>query len=265
METQLRVTKRDRLILEHIGRFNLTTSDILHGSFFENNKLDAVKSNLRRLGPKRHNLIAAGRFPNSRRRYYCLTKDGAALIGKPFSDKDFGWRKIADSYAWLYFICQQPEKVTRSKCHPRELTKFYSGDKFKLPRIDFYIAESRLKDAENPCVSLGFTFIDLDSKLRRIVDRCVNHLRNFIQRGWFADVMKAGRFELTVLTGTESKKRDIELVLDAKIRQKLRGDILKFGLYSPIRPSMTTAAVVIPGLNELTPPRRKKAFRDSAK
>lgn len=252
----MKLTKRDRLILQHIYEFNITMVDIVHQLYFENLKIGAAESTLRRLREK-HGLLSRDQLYGDTKKYFRLTPAGGEMIGKQVEEKEFGGDKVAASYANLHFLCIQPKGIVRTKCDPKQHPKLFPSSINPPSRIDFYISENKLESPETPSVSLGAIFPDLNSKVRRINDRCVNQARKFIQRGWFAGAMKAGRFEMTVLTGTESKKKAIEANLNRQLRMKLRADVLKHGLSSPVRFPIRTDVVVIPGLNTLIPQTRK--------
>ena len=248
----MKLKKRDLLILQHIYEFNITMIDIVHQLYFENLKIGAAESTLRRLREK-HGLLSRGKLYGDTKKYFRLTPAGGEMIGKQVEDKEFGSGKVAASYANLHFLCVQPKGISRTKCDPKKNPNLFPCSINPPSRIDFYISENRLENADKPSVSLGAIFPDLNSRIQRINDRCVNQARRFIKLGWFAGAMKAGRFEMTVLTGTEAKKNAIEANLNRQLRMKLRADVLKHGLDSPVRFPIRTDVVVIPGLNTLIP------------
>ena len=256
MAKKLRLTTRDRLILEHIHQFNLSTPRILKGEYFEDKKMAAVDSTTRRL--RKHGLITSHQIDGSRRVYYRLTPEGGRTINQDVKPDVFGCFKFFRSYAMLHFICLRSPSVERVKCSPTMLSRLIVDNGMQFPRIDFYMAENKHQRDNSLTTSLGMAIADMRSKHRRLVQRCVKHSRNFIQRGWFVDVMKAGRFEITVLTGSESKKKDLELSVPRELRRQLRRDILKHGLESPIRFPIKFKVEVIPELDEIVPFRKKR-------
>jgi hypothetical protein len=256
MSSSLRITKRDKLILEHIASFRITTYEVLHGEFFEDKQLAAVKSTMRRLTGNEAGLVSVHKLPGQRKKYLRLTPKGGKLIGCEVTDKPFSLNTVMASYATLYFIAHEPMNIRRAKCGSDFLANFMDTMNYRLPRVDFYISQNSSNSADEPEISTGFVLCDFNSKIRRIVDRAVKHARNFIKREWFRDVMKGGRFEITILTGTEAKLKELELSLQQEVLRQLRKDVLAKGLnvngVSPIKMKV----VHIPGLADLRPFRR---------
>ena len=109
------MTKRDKLILEHIANFRITTYEILHGQFFEDKKLAAVKSTMRRLTDNEAGLVTIHKIPGQRKKYLRLTPKGGRLIGVEANEKPFSLNTVMASYATLYFVCTEPENIRRAK------------------------------------------------------------------------------------------------------------------------------------------------------
>ena len=257
---QAYLTKRDRLILAHIAEFNLTTAEIVKHLFYENLKMGAVDSTLRRLREK-YGLIEADKFYGQRKKYFRLTHAGAKLIGKTLDKEELGVQKAAASFARLQFLCVNPTGIVRSLCVPSKHPEIFKTSSIRPPKIDFYVAENTLKNQESPSIYLGAIIIDFNSHPKRIVKRCINHTRKFIRRGMFAEIMKAGRFEITVLTGTRLMKEAIDLNLNRELRRQLRIDVFKHGLDLPDSFPVKALTVVIPGLNTLVPQAKNRKAR----
>lgn len=262
MAKNIRLTARDRIILEHIHHFDLSTPNILKEEFFENRKMAAVDSTTRRL--REHGLISSHKVPGGRKVYYRLTPDGGSRIGVEVKEVGSSFYSLGRSYGLLHFICRRPPNVTRVKCSRIMFDRLLASRDQRFPRIDLYMAECKQLETEITTTCLGLAVVDLNSLNKRLVDRCVTHSRKFIQRGWFAEVMKAGRFEITVLTGDESKKNDLLLSVPIALRRKLQGDIIRNGLNSPDGFPIGFNVEVIPELDEVVPFRRKQKV-DSAK
>ena len=257
----INLKKRDELILKHIYEYNITMIEIVHQLFFENLKIGAAESTLRRLREK-HGLITREKLYGGRKKYFRLTPKGGGIIGKEVDGQEFKTGKVASSFANLHFLCIQSKGIVRTKCNPKHHPKLFPSATNPPARIDFYISENKLENPDSPSVSLGAIVPDLNSKTRRIIDRCVNHSRNFMERGWFAGAMKAGRFEITVLTGTYGKKKAIQANLNRELRRKLRSAVLRNGLDSPIRFPIRTDVIVIPGLNLLIPKSKRSGNKN---
>ncbi len=251
------LTKRDRMILSHIAEFNLTTIDIVKPLFFENLERAAAVSTLRRLREK-YGLVEADKFHGQRKKYFRLTRAGAKVIGKILDKEELGDEKAAASFARLQFLCINPQGIVRTLCKTSEHPDMFKSPNKKAPKVDFYIAENKLDNPDSPSIFLGAIIVDFNSHPKRIVSRCVKHSQNFIRRGLFAEIMKAGRFEITVLTGTKLKKDALDLILNRELRRLLRIDVLKHGLHAHDRFPVVAKTVVIPGINMLVPQARNK-------
>jgi hypothetical protein len=252
------LTPRDKLILSHIAVYEMSTFEAIHQLFFENRKVDAVKSTLRRLGEKKLDLLKSEPILGTRKVYYRLTPKGAKQIGlKNVRCGRLGDSKLPQCYAMLWFTRFDDPSANRTPCRPREFTELFSFGDYRLPKVDFYIAEEKQLGEKGPEILFGFTITDFNSDIRRIVGRAKKHLRGFLQRGWFDQLIAAQRFELAILTLSEEKKRSIDLMLNRELRRVLKRELLKFPANENGSFPIKTRVVVIPGLKDLIPGHRK--------
>lgn len=246
------LTKRDYLILRHIGLHKMTTFAAIHSLFFENKKDDAVKSTLRRLGKNEADLLVSERIPGSKFVYYRLTKKGAHIVSVRYSD-ELGPSKLPTNYSmlWLTNLCK--DGVTRALCKPREHAELFKLESNRLPKVDFYIAEYHGTEADPGKVRLGVAITDLRSRPERIVQRAVKHLRRFVRHGWFDQLILQDCFELIVLTGTFEKHRAIELKMKSLFAKQLRGDFSRLNPSPKAELPFTWDIRVVPHLFDFVP------------
>jgi len=89
----MNLKKRDKLILKHIYEYNITLVEIVHQLFFENLKIGAAESTLRRLREK-HGLITREKLYGGRKKYFRLTPKGGEIIGKEVGGEEFKTRGL---------------------------------------------------------------------------------------------------------------------------------------------------------------------------
>lgn len=252
------LTPRDKLILSHIAVHEMSTFEAIHRLFFEDKKADAVKSTLRRLGEKKLNVLKSEPILGTRKVYYRLTPKGAKQLGlENYRCGRLGDSKLPQCYAMLWFTRFDDPSVNRTPCRPREFTELFSFGDYRLPKVDFYIAEEPPIGEGDPQILFGFTITDFNSDHRRIVGRAKKHLRGFLKRGWFDQLIAARRFELAVLTVSDEKKRAIDLTLKRELHRVLNRELLKFPVDEKGSFPIRTRVVVIPGLKELIPGQQK--------
>jgi hypothetical protein len=112
--------------------------------------------------------------------------------------------------------------------------------------------------AEDADVSLGAVLPDLNSTVERVVKRCVTHSINFLERGWFVEVMRAGRFEWTILTGHKAKQDELQQATTRTLQRRMASLYFKHSLdYSDV-PPIRVNVEVIPELANLRLLKKKK-------
>lgn len=247
-----KTTKRDLLLLKDIHNYGGSIAEAIHKSHFSGKKIDAMKSTLRRLGAAGASLIKSEEIKGSKHVVYRLTKAGAKEIGVKYSNKPIGASNLPRLYGmlWLTKICD--DGVQRDLCKPKQHRDLFKFGNNRLPKVDFYLANYSKEGARSQ-VKLGLALIDFKSRTERIVQRAIKHLRRFCLHGWFDNLIVQGAFELTVLTGSEEKKRAIELGLANHLKKKLLGDFGRLNPHSPMELPFSYRVQVAPKLFEFVP------------
>ena len=225
----------------------MTTIDAVHVQFFPNNGRDAAKSTIRRLkgSPPRYRFLQPEPL-DARRVYYRLTASGARLIGAP---KDvvqpLGVQALVQRYALLWFICiERPHE--RTVFNPRKFPEQFPIQQRRLPRQRFYI-ETDGDDRSR----LGCVLVDHRSDDRRLVRKAGQLLQRFLCRHWFDDFIKAGAFELTVLTATEAKRQSLKRALSRRLPGFIQSHLTPLGVTGP--DPLPVHVTLVPGLADILP------------
>lgn len=270
MKKNINLTSRDRLVLEHLKNFEISTKRVLREKFFDGKKMAAVVSMQRRLDGRGVGYIYGTKIPGLRTLYFRLTRRGANYLGVKTNTQPMKDTKLFGLIGRLYFFHRVPAGIQRSICTDSMLLKFINNEdlesgKIRPPRVDFYIAQNKIEDDKNSGLALGVLLPDLNSTVRRVSDRILSHSENFIERRWFIDVMKAGRFEWTVLTGHRPKVEELQMAVTRKLRRRLAALYFKHSLDLSEMPPIRVKVEVIPELaNIRLLKKKKKANRDTS-
>lgn len=269
MKNKRNFTVRDRLYFEHLKMFEISTRKIMKSVFFAGKKIAAVDSMQRRLDSRGAGLIYSRKIPNSRTLYFRLTEKGANYLGVKVDTQPICETRLFSLMGRLYFINRPPVDCDRSLCTNVTLGKFIKckdleEGKIRPPRVDFYIAQNNSGDDGKSEIVLGAILPDLNSEVRRVVDRLVKHSRNFIARNQFTPLMRAGRFEWTILTGHEAKKDDLLLGANRMINRRLASQYFKNGLGFDDVPPIRVKVEVIPELANLRLRKKRKRGDDES-
>ena len=263
MTKTIKLQTRDQLILEQLADFEVTTKKILHRSFFEGRRMIAVDSTIRRLDHRGIGFIHGRRLPNSKTQYFRLTPAGAKYLGIKPNKKAMAISRLFSLIGRLYYINRPPEDQERGLCPTAALSKLmgsedFDNGKIRPPRVDFYIARNKIEVAEDAEVAFGAVLPDLNSTVERVVKRCVTHSINFLERGWFVEVMRAGRFEWTILTGHKAKQDELQRATTRTLQRRMASLYFKHSLdYSDV-PPIRVNVEVIPELANLRLLKKKK-------
>ncbi|MCI0459839.1 MAG: hypothetical protein L0Z62_23055 [Gemmataceae bacterium] len=254
--TGLRLSPRDRRILQHVGRHHFSLFDLIHRLFFPGQPRNAVKSVLRRLcgrGPTyrllRPELLAGSQYA------YCLTRRGAALLGLPLAvARPLGSRSRVEHFAILRFIHAAGVSPRTLLTKPKLREAFGIQDQ-PLPRHRFYIEETPDRSV------LGVLVVDHGGHPRRIVRKSVGLLARLLRRGWFDDYLHTAQFVLTVLTPTLGKQQTLQQGLRRELHEILGRPLAALHPPSADGWPLPVAVVVIPGLLNLIPGAQQPATR----
>lgn len=254
---------RDQLILEHIAKFEISTKTILHRLFYEGRRMKAVDSTIRRLDGRGVGYLHGSKLPRSRTLRFRLTPSGGRHLGIQVDTQPIPIIRLFKLVGRLHFINKPPTGIQRTLCGDSILKKLITCEalevgKIRPPRVDFYIAQNKMEGAENTDLALGAMLPDLNSDIRRVVDRIVTHSKGFVERNWFADVMRAGRFEWTILTGHKAKADELQLAATRVLRRRMVRLYFKHSLDSTDVPPIRIKVEVIPELANLRLLKRRK-------
>jgi DNA-binding MarR family transcriptional regulator len=245
----VRLTDRDRRILQHVERQRMTTVEAVQALFFPENERDAAKSTLRRLygTPPDYRYLRPEPL-DARRVFYRLTPQGARLIGAgKDAARPLGLQARVERYALLWFFCMDcPQR--RSPFHPRKFPDQFHFHKERLPRQTFYVEEDEAGE-----IRLGYVLVDHRSDSRRLVRKAGQTLQRFLRRGWFDDFVRAGAFGLTVLTTTEEKRKSLERALRRKLPGFLLPHLEQLELATANPLPVIVTVTVVPGLSDILP------------
>lgn len=253
------LSERDLKLLAHVGKFCISTFEVLHFTFFKGKHRDAVKSTLRRLcgkGPTYRYLRPVPLYGS--RVAYQLTWRGANTIGiSPSIARPLGIQSRVQRLAVLNFIHDLKSPFKRRLFSNAKLREFFPMSGHRLPRQRFYIEERPEGDF------LGFIVIDHGGYDRRIVRKAVKFLKRFVKRGWFDDYMRSGQFLLTILTLNEFKGRSIAYGLKKLLKLVLGKQLVALHKPFPGGWPLPVEIVVVPGVINVLPGKSasKKARR----
>ena len=247
--TNITLSERDRKILNHVGKFGISSFEVIHFSFFKGMSRDAVKSTLRRLcgkGPTYRFLRPVPLYGS--RVAYQLTWRGANTVGvSPSLARPLGIQTRVERLAILNFIhdlnCEHKRRIVTNA----RLREYFPICQHRLPRQRFYLEERADTDY------LGFIVVDHGGHVRRIVRKAVEFIHRFVKRGWFDDYLHSGQFILTILTLTEFKGREIKHGLRKLLKAVLGPDLAKLHKPFPGGWPIPVEIVVVPGVINVLP------------
>lgn len=239
-----RVTGRDRNILQHLAEFRSGGIDVLHQRFFEGKSIEAARSTMRRLSNGPHHLVRSVPL-DGRSNWYQLTPAGTRLIGA--SDQAYrplGRQATARQFAlqWLLFLSDRPQLRL---IHLQDFPDLFPIRGHRLPQGYFYFSAPNFTEAkvevpaqqqehteEQPQstsheMRLGYVAVDYGGRPLRVAQRLQKTLRRFLRNGWFDDIIRAGTFEVTLLTITAARRRAYEHSLPTVLKQNLARDLIR--------------------------------------
>ncbi len=120
-------------------------------------------------------------------------------------------------------------------------------------RMAWLEALQQLERTDDDATHFGFAVVDFGSDVRRVTRRTLDLLERFRQRGWFDDLIAAGRFDLTVLTLTEAKARTLQGQLERSIQTRLADWVRQAGGAAQNRSPVRLKLLVVPRLLDLVP------------
>lgn len=253
------LSERDQKLLAHVGKFGISTFEVIHYLFFKGRHRDAVKSTLRRLcgkGPTYRYLRPVPLYGS--RVVYQLTWRGANTVGiSPSLARPLGIQSRVERLAVLTFIHDLKSEYKRRIVSNAKLREYFPLSGHRLPRQRFYLEERGDVDY------LGFIVVDHGGHERRIVRKAVGFLQRFLMREWFDEYLRSGQFVLTILTLTEFKGRAIAYGLKKLLKLILGKPLANLHKPFPGGWPLPVEIVVVPGVINVLPGKTssKKARR----
>lgn len=199
-----RLTDRQTEILAHIRAFRMSTFEVLHRLFFEDNEPEAVKSFVHRLREAGYLDTADLIYP--RKYVYVTPMTVRRLFGESGKGaKPLGVYALARQFATLSFCCLG-DTIQRKLTATEFREKFPTLSDNTLPKDFYYV------DKDTSPQRLGFIYVDHGgSDPRRIYQR---YRRIVTQRfrfpAWRQEVIDRDRFIVAVITAKEERKKRIE-------------------------------------------------------
>lgn len=204
--SDFRMMERDRLILEHVGRYRLTTREIVQWLFMPQTGMNAVTKVLIRLKGAR--LLARHTLHDSRQ-YWTLGLAGAHQLG--FSDKRtsaFGYSAIIEHYGVLAFCCE-PRMTRRELLTPQEFEERFPGHSHpSIQRAPYYV------DEHQGVRRLGMIVVDRSGDPVRLVRKCMAEMRRRRELiPAFLSRFRNQDFVCSIVTGDPERKQVLERLL----------------------------------------------------
>ncbi len=189
---------RDRLLLEHVARYRLTTVEVVHKLFFAGKDVETAKSVLKRMN--------AGYLRSQplfgRRRYYQLSSVSASMLGEPDeATRPFGPSALPTRFGVVSFCClgPGPERVRLRQLEFEEAFPELADLRFN----DTYLERA------GTTPKLGRILLDLGGDHLRFLRKVHEYARRDMAHRHFRQMVEAGAFVLTLITAEETKRAAI--------------------------------------------------------
>lgn len=198
-----RLGPRDNDIFEHLGRYRLTTREVLHRLFFDELELNAVTKVTSRLCRDGF-LNRFELYPSHS--YFVLGGEGARVLGVTKKRTEaMGVQSLPIEYATLAYCTAKPgrERLTRQELqehHPQYLA----------PGID---ASHYYLDHDGEKARLAYIRVDCGGSADHVVRKCRGDLEERQEHPPFAELIGRGQFLIAVVTGRAEKAAAIHEAL----------------------------------------------------
>lgn len=153
-------------------------------------------------------------------------------------------------YSFQWFI-EVNGHDKRWSCRPDDHPELFAVCGDRKPRGNFFI-----ETCEQGTV-LGIAIGDFGSDARRVSRRAVDAIEKYVQRGWFDELICAGRFMVVFLTVTSCKADSLARQFERDSKNRLTTPLRRLGAEQPILADF----VVVPGLVDMLPPSPSKTRR----
>lgn len=192
----LRLTERDRRILEHLKRYRLTTFQTLKKLFYADRDESALKSTVyKRLIPGRY--LESAPLTSTGKKYFHLGELGADEVGlrdagKPFRDT----ATLARRFGVLVFCCNGPRDL-RPRFTLEEFSEFFPEWRERYPRLSHHFTHNDyfLDVDDEGEKRLGQILVDTDGSDQ--LERCRAAFQTALET--IPDFVSERRFSLAVV------------------------------------------------------------------
>jgi len=214
------LTEQQFGVLQHVSTFRITTSEVVHRLFFQDQTLEAAKSALKRL---RGRGFLGSAHLTSTGHYFFLTPRGYGLLGEPTRRVGaLSPQPLAEAYGILQFCAAKAgrAKLTRAAFEQA----FPQLVKQGLPRQNFYL------DDEDRARRLGVIYVDRGADAARIMRKLdhkhVGRYAAFTE--WREQVIDAGRLTISVVTPTPEKASRLAQLLEDRMHGRWHSITFRF-------------------------------------
>jgi hypothetical protein len=199
----LKLSPRDRAILNHVARYRLSTPEVIHRLYFGDlatNAVTKVTLRLRRAGY----LVAHELY----HKHIYFLPGPMVDRGNPKAGEPFGTQKLILTYGTLAFCCTG-ETVQRLLT-PAEFEEVRGMLSLSpaLPYHNFFL------DKTEGHTRINWIRIDYGAEQRRLLRLVWTKLDAWMGYDGFPALIKAGRFAVTLVTTGEPKRRSLQASYD---------------------------------------------------
>lgn len=214
VKRNIRLQPRDHAILDHVRRYRITTQEVLQMVFFPEQKIDAVKSTVRRLTGAGH--LTDAPLYGTRKYYHLTTRTGRALFSLPdYFCRPLGEQALPQTFGVLCFCClasEFRERFTREQFE----AQFPDLASAQYPH-PYYI------DDDGEKKRLGCILVDQGADHKRILRKCRDIVNDKKLSAPFRGLIENDDFLIAIVTTRDTKKAAIEAAAERNaFRTRLR-------------------------------------------
>lgn len=204
----MRLSDRDRLILDHVARYRVTVNEVLHSLFFPEQQPNAVTKVTSRLCQAE----CLRRFPLYHpRTYFTLGPKAAQLLGQSMHRTlPLGPQSLPTEFAVLAYATMG--RTVHERLTTRELST-------RWPWINepAFLASPYCLDCTRSPDILELLRVDLGGKSDHVARKCASDIQQRRGSKAFEQLVKRSGFRLVVITGTTEKAASIRDSLDQHV------------------------------------------------
>ncbi len=201
---KFRLTRRDRDILDHVGRFRMTTNEVLHRVFFAGQQPNAVTKVTARLCANKYLKKFPLIYPQG---YFRLGERGAATLGLHESRTlPLGVQSLPTEYGVLCYATLRSEPLKRMTAEEVQQ---------RFPFLDrAWCDVPYLLREEQPQSVVELVRVDLGGTADHVARKVFDDVMTRIQAAEFRQLVRARLFRCVVITTTTEKAAAIQASLN---------------------------------------------------